>query len=150
MSLFDWLPFGKKKKESIDPELARQMLTDRYNSFRMLIQANTRMHEYVAELEEALRGYTPYGMHYVRAQCTRISVSTYQMIKYLNELKPDGYLKLYDRFEEIQERIAEHIDPVHLTGEGDLVLNLKEVGREQIDLCGPKWHCLVKQGPSLI
>ncbi|ACS80256.1 PEP/pyruvate-binding domain-containing protein [Maridesulfovibrio salexigens] len=149
MSFFDWLPFGKKKKESIDPELARQMLTDRYNSFRMLIQANTRMHEYVAELEEALRGYTPYGMHYVRAQCTRISVSTYQMIKYLNELKPDGYLKLYDRFEEIQERIAEHIEPVQLTGEGDLVLNLNDVGREQIDLCGPKMALLGEAGAKL-
>ena len=48
MSLFDWLPFKKKKKESIDPELARQKLIDRYNNFRLLIQANTKMHEYVA------------------------------------------------------------------------------------------------------
>ncbi len=149
MSLFDWLPFVRKKKESIDPEQARQLLTDRYNHFRRLIQANTATHEHIAELEEALRGFSPYGMHYVRALCTRISVSTYQMISHLNKLNPDGYKKLYDSFNEIQERIAVEIEPIHYSGAGELVLDLRRVGRDQADLCGPKMAMLGEAGSSL-
>ncbi|TIH18107.1 pyruvate, water dikinase [Marinifilum sp. JC120] len=149
MSLFDWLPFGRKKKERIDPEQARQLLTDRYNHFRRLIQANTSTHEHIAELEEALRGFSPYGMHYVRALCTRISVSTFQMIQHLNELNPEGYAKLFTTFNEIQDRIAVEIEPIHYSGEGELVLNLGKVGRDQADLCGPKMAMLGEAGRSL-
>lgn len=149
MSLFSWLPFVKKKKKAMDPEQARQLLTDRYNHFRLLIQANTSTHEYIAELEESLRGFRPYGMHYVRALCTRISVSTYQMIKHLNELNPGGYSRLFDAYNEIQERISKEIEPVHYSGEGELVLPLNQIGRDQADLCGPKMAMLGEAGHNL-
>ncbi|WP_432734969.1 PEP/pyruvate-binding domain-containing protein [Maridesulfovibrio sp. FT414] len=148
MSLFDWLPFGRKKVR-IDPEEARNLLTARYNNFRQLIQANTRTHEHIAELEEALRGVSPYGMHYVRALCTRISVSTFKMVKHLNELNPERYSRLFERYSEIQDSIAAEIEPAHYSGEGELVLELDRVGRDQADLCGPKMAMLGEAGHSL-
>lgn len=149
MSLFDWLPFGKKKKPQLDPEEARLLLTERYNHFRLLIQANTKTHEHISELEEALRGFHPYGMHYVRALCTRISVSTYKMVRHLNELNPDAYVKLFDQFNFIQDNISSLIEPVHFSGEGQFVLDLEYVGRDQADLCGPKMAMLGEAGRSL-
>ncbi|WP_320172233.1 PEP/pyruvate-binding domain-containing protein [Maridesulfovibrio sp.] len=149
MNLLDWLPFGKRKKERPDPDLARELLTARYNNFRLLIQANTRTHDHIAELEEALRGFSPYGMHYVRALCTRISVSTFRMIKLLNELNPDGYTRLYERFNEIQDRIATEIEPERQSRGGELVLDLAGVGRDHADLCGPKMAMLGEAGNSL-
>ncbi len=148
MSLFDWLPFGKKKPQ-LDPDEARRLLTERYDQFRLLIQANTKTHEHIAELEEALRGFHPYGMHYVRALCTRISVSTYKMVRHLNELNPDAYGKLFDQFNSIQDSISSHIEPVHFSGEGQLVLGLEHVGRDQTDLCGPKMAMLGEAGRSM-
>ncbi|CCO23725.1 PEP/pyruvate-binding domain-containing protein [Maridesulfovibrio hydrothermalis] len=150
MSLLDWIPFiNTNKKPQLDPEEAKRLLTTRYNHFRQLIQANTKTHENMAELEEALRGFHPYGMHYVRALCTRISVSTYTMVRHLNELNPDGYGNLFKQFELIQDKISPHIESVHYSGEGELVLDLSEVGRDQADICGPKMAMLGEAGKSL-
>ncbi len=149
MSLLDWLPFFKPKGPQLDPEEARKLLTTRYNQFRLLIQANTKTHELIAELEEALRGFHPYGIHYVRALCTRISVTVYKMIRQLNELNPEPYSALFDRFKEIQEQISAQIEPVSFSGEGELVLDFDRVGRDQADLCGPKMAMLGEAGKSL-
>ncbi|NDV27819.1 PEP/pyruvate-binding domain-containing protein [Desulfovibrio sp. JC010] len=150
MSLLDWFPFFKKNdKPKLDPEEARRQLTARYNHFRLLIQANTKTHEHIAELEEALRGFHPYGMHYVRALCTRISITTYKMVRHLNDLNPESYAMLFDRFKEIQEQVSQQIEPVHFSGEGELVLDFERVGRDQADLCGPKMAMLGEAGKRL-
>ena len=149
MSLLDWLPFFKPRGPQLDPEEARELLTTRYNQFRLLIQANTKTHELIAELEEALRGFHPYGIHYVRALCTRISVSVYKMIRQLNELNPDAYSALFNRFKEIQEQVSAQIEPVTFSGEGVLVLNFEQVGRDQADLSGPKMAMLGEAAKSL-
>jgi pyruvate,water dikinase len=151
MGFFDWLPFGKKKAEKTQEELAamRRTFAARFDHFRLLIQANTRAHELIAELEEALRGFRPYGMHYVRALCTRISTSIFQMIRHLNELNPGAYEALYGRFEQIQERILPHIERPHRSELGEMVLDLASIGRDQADLCGPKMAMLGEAGNSL-
>jgi len=151
MGLFDWFSFGKKKSEKTQEELAviRQTFATRYNHFRMLIQANTRAHELMGELEEALRGFQPYGMHYVRALCTRISTSIYQMVRHLNELDPGFYEGLYVQFDTIQDRIQSHLEPIQHAEKGELVFDLSEVGRDQADLCGPKMAMLGEAGAKL-
>jgi pyruvate,water dikinase len=151
MGFFDWLPFGKKKAEKTQEELAvmRRTFAARFDHFRLLIQANTRAHELIAEMEEALRGFRPYGMHYVRALCTRISTSIFQMIRHLDELSPGEYAGLYPQFEAIQERILPHIERAQQPESGVLVLGLDEVGRDQADLCGPKMAMLGEAGNAL-
>ena len=151
MGLFDWLPFGNKKSEKTQEELAeiRRMFAARYNNFRLLIQANTRTHELVAEMEEALRGFQPYGMHYVRALCTRISTSVFQMIRHLNELSPGSYDELFTRFDDIQKSILPYVAHRNGTGNGKLIFNLRDVGRDQADICGPKMAMLGEAGSRL-
>ncbi len=151
MSFFDWLPFRKKQAEKTQEDLAeiRRTFATRYDHFRLLIQANSETHELMAELEEALRGFQPYGMHYVRALCTRISTSIFQMIRHLNELDQGSYEKLYDQFSVIQDKIVPHLESRQHNGEGKLVLALSEVGRDQADLCGPKMATLGEAGNKL-
>ncbi len=151
MGLFDWLPFGKKKAEKTQEELAeiRQTFAARFNHFRLLIQANTRAHELMAQMEEALRGFHPYGMHYVRALCTRLSTSIFQMIRHLNELDHGLYEQLFVEFDVIQNKILPHIEPKQHLKKGALILNLCNVGRDQADLCGPKMAMLGEAGNKL-
>ncbi|QGY40200.1 pyruvate, water dikinase [Pseudodesulfovibrio cashew] len=151
MSILDWLPFtGKKKKTPEELAAIRRTFAARYNHFRLLIQANTRAHDLIGELEDALRGYTPYGMHYVRTLCTRISTSIFQMVRHLNELNPGAYEGLNGRFQAIQERIMPHIEPEVLRRqEHALVINLADVGRDHADLCGPKMAMLGEAGRQL-
>jgi pyruvate,water dikinase len=151
MGLFDWFSFGKKKSEKTQEELAviRQTFATRYNNFRLLIQANTRAHELMSELEEALRGFHPYGMHYVRALSTRISTSIYQMVRHLNELEPGYYEDLYVQFDAIQDRIQAHLIPLQHVEKGEYVFDLSEVGRNHADLCGPKMAMLGEAGAKL-
>lgn len=150
MGFFDWLPFGRKKQKTPEElEEIRRMFAGRYDHFRLLIQANTRAHELVAELEEALRGFQPYGMHYVRTLCTRISTSIFQMVRHLSELNPGAYDDLFTAFQSIQDRIQPHLEHRQDIGKGELVLNLKDVGRDHTDQCGPKMSMLGEAGNSL-
>ena len=151
MGMFNWFLSRQNKVEKTQEELAeiRRSFASRYNQFRLLIQANTRAHELVAELEEALRGFKPYGMHYIQALCTRISTSIYQMIKHLNELNPESYSELFVVFDDIQNNIQAHIEPKSYVQTRELIVDIHDVGRDQADLCGPKMAMLGEVGNKL-
>ena len=147
-----WLfPFGKKKVEKTAEELEgiRRAFATRHTHFRQLIQANTRAHELMAELEESLRGFTPYGMHHVRSLCTRLSTAIFQMVRHLDGLNPGGYQPLFTAFETVNGHILETLDPVPHPQSSELVLDLGEVGRDHADLCGPKMSMLGEAGHQL-
>ena len=150
MGFLDWFPFTRKKKRTPEElQEIRRLFAARYNHFRLLIQANTRAHELMAELEEALRGFKPYGMHYVRTLCTRISTSIFQMVRHLGDLNPGSYDELLIAFQDIQERIQHHLEPEPFVGKGEFVLNLRDVGRDHADQCGPKMAMLGEAGSKL-
>ncbi len=151
MGLFDWLPFGRKPEKTPEElEEIRRTFAARYDHFRLLIQANSRAHELMAELEEALRGFQPYGMHYVRTLCTRLSTSIFQMVRHLNELNPGSYERLLTVFDEIQEQILPHIEPKeHDVREQALTLNLEDIRKEHADTCGPKMAMLGEASSQL-
>ncbi|WP_316897664.1 PEP/pyruvate-binding domain-containing protein [Pseudodesulfovibrio indicus] len=149
MGLFDWLPFRKKEKTPEERAEMRRVFATRYDHFRLLIQANTRAHELMGELEEALRGFTPYGMHFVRTLCTRISTAIYQMVRHMGELDPSGNADLVAAMQSINERIMEELEPDAHQAEGLPVIDLTEVNRDHADLCGPKMAMLGEAGHSL-
>ncbi len=143
---------GSSRREPTEEERVeiRRTFAARYNHFRLLIQANTRAHDAMGELEEALRGFRPYGMQYVRALCTRISTLIFQMVRHLDSLHPDTYEKLFEVLHDIQERIQPHIEPQALVhSEGKSVLDLREIGRGDVDTCGPKMAMLGEAGNQL-
>lgn len=149
MGLFDWLRFRKKEKTPEERAEMRRVFATRYDHFRLLIQANTRAHELMGELEEALRGFTPYGMHFVRTLCTRISTSIYQMVRHLGELETQGQDDLVAAMQAINDRIMEELEPENHAVGGEPVIDLAEVNRNHADLCGPKMAMLGEAGSSL-
>src|SRR3989304_8983983 len=94
---------------SSDPEAPRAAFKARYHNFKLLLSANNKALEIMSEMEETLRGSRPFGMSFVRANATAISVNVFRIIKNLDELAPRQYLELYSRFQEIQDRIHQEL-----------------------------------------
>lgn len=139
MGFFRWLSLGRRKKKSrLSVEELRSAFTARYHYFKLLLNANNEALEAMVDIEEALRGKRPFGMRFVRACCTRVSKSVFQIIKHLNSLAPGKYEALYDRFKDIQAGINKSILPRRREDDGPLVLTLSESNRDMIDLAGPK------------
>ena len=125
--------------EKADPESLRLLFRSRYHHFKLLLNANQKALGLMAEIEEALKGKSPFGMSFVRSRCTAVSTSVFQMARCLDELAPGRYGALLERFREIQKSV----DPSLEGGEASLgdvppVLPLEEVGKGMADLVGSK------------
>jgi len=133
------MPFLKKRRrDASEVEELRLAFRARYHNFKLLLNANNRALELMAEIEEALRGTQPFGMTYIQAVCTRISTSVWQIIKQLNELAPGKYETLNERFKEIQSKITPCAYPETPPQEGPLILPFQEVDRNLADQVGSK------------
>ncbi|RJR21062.1 MAG: pyruvate, water dikinase [Desulfobacteraceae bacterium] len=129
---------GRKKAAPVDAEELRIAFRARYHQFKLLLNANNRALEIMAEMEEALKGTWPFGMHFVRARCTAVAASVFQIVKHINELAPGPYEALYERFKEIQKKINPYLSSARHTLEGPLVISLDKVDRNLADLVGGK------------
>jgi len=129
---------GKPETDAQSAEALRVAFRDRYHQFKLLLNANNKALEIMAEMEEALRGTWPFGMTFVRSRCTRVSTSVFQIVKHLNDLAPRKYEALYGRFKAIQMEINPFIQPKSLSREGPLVLPLEETDKSKADLVGSK------------
>lgn len=121
-----------------DLETLRAAFRARYHSFRLLLTANTRALEAMSEMERASRGDRPFGMSFVRANLTSVSVNVFRIIKHLDELAPGKYRALFGRFREIQDRIQKEMAPHPLQEADRMVYPLGEVRRDMADLVGSK------------
>ena len=148
LELLRKLPFrhnAKEERAAPNPsQLAglRAEFKARYHSFQLLLTANNKALEIMAEVEEALRGERPLGMSFVRSRSTRVATNVFQMLKSLNELAPGRYNALYDKFVEIQDRITPYLTPMLPTEKGAWVVPLKGLDRSQGDQVGFKMASL--------
>jgi pyruvate, water dikinase len=119
-------------------EELRAAFAARYHSFKLLITANNKALEIMSDMEKALQGNQPFGLSFVRAGCTAVSVNVFRMIKHLDELAPEKYALLSDRFKLIQTHIRELLDRKIGTEEGPLVVPLRTVDCDMADQVGSK------------
>lgn len=122
----------------IDVDAIRNDFKTRYHHFKLLLNANNKALEIMAEMEEGLRGTKPFGMNFVRSRCTAVSTSVWQIAKNLNDLAPGKYEGLYDRFKEIQLRINPFLAHSDAAREGPLVISLDDMDTETADQVGGK------------
>jgi pyruvate, water dikinase len=144
---------GARKKPSAvqpsDEELQRGFRL-RYLQFKRILNANDKVLNMMAEMEEALQGNKPFGMSFVRSRCTLISANVYQIIQHLNALAHDGpYQALYERFKDIQQKVGSLLDARPKTVEGPLVLGLRELDKTMIEVAGAKMAVLGEIGQHL-
>jgi len=121
-----------------DIESLRTSFKARYHNFKLLLNANNKALGAMTELEEALRGSSPFGMGFVRARTTAVSTSVFQIIKHLNELAPHRHEALFERFKEIQARISPFLKSNEVLKEGPLVLSLTDCEKAMVDQVGAK------------
>jgi pyruvate,water dikinase len=111
---------------------------DRYHSFKLLLSANHKALEIMAEIEEALQGARPFGMTFVRAACTSVSVNVFAMVRHIEKLAPGKYAELFSRFDQIQKAIDEILTRRKPLADQRLAIPLSEVTKEMADFVGGK------------
>jgi len=122
--------------ESVDA--LRIDFKDRYHSFKLLLSANHKALEIMAQIEEALHGNRPFGMTFVRAACTSVSVNVFSMVRNIEKLAPGKYAELFTRFDLIQKSIEDVLTRRKPIADQRLVIPLSEVTKEMADSVGGK------------
>ena len=116
----------------------RSAFKARYHNFKLLLSANNRALELMSEMEETLRGSRPFGMSFIRTHCTGVSVNVYRIITNLDQLAPNKYTGLYDRFKDIQEKINEVLSQRKETKGDKFVLPFSMIDKDMADQVGSK------------
>ena len=137
-SLIQRLLSRKPAEAPADIESLRIEFRERYHGFKLLLSANNKALEIMADIEEALHGTRPFGMTFVRAACTSVSVNVFTMIRNIDKLAPGKYGELLPRFDDIQRTIDEILTRRKPTSETRLVIPLDQLTRESADAVGSK------------
>ncbi|ADW18999.1 Pyruvate, water dikinase [Desulfobulbus propionicus DSM 2032] len=124
--------------EAEEVEALRLTFKSRYHSFKLLLAANTRILEAMAEIERALQGNEPFSMSFVQTHCTSISVNVFRMINDMENIAPGKYTALRDSFLAIQKRIDALLGSKKQISDTRLVIPLEAVNSDMTDLVGGK------------
>jgi len=132
---------NQKKKEPLpdwDVEELRVAFKDRYHNFKLLLSANNKALEIMANIEKALQGDEPFGMSFVKSCCIGVSVNVYRLIKNLTELAPGKYQELFEYFDEIQKKVAGVLAQKKIAQDDRLLIPLKDIHVAMTDMVGSK------------
>ncbi|MBF0102388.1 MAG: pyruvate, water dikinase [Desulfobacterales bacterium] len=133
---------GWKKKTSelpdIDVDDLRIAFKARYHNFKLLLNANNKALEIMAEIEQALQGRRPFGMSFVKSRCIAISVKIFLLIKNLNELSDNKYQAINERFDLIQKQISSILNQKKISKDIRLIIPLEHIYKEMSDIVGSK------------
>ncbi len=119
-------------------EVLRADFRERYHNFKLLLAANNKALEIMSDMEEAAGSGRPFGMSFIRANCTAISVNVYQIVKKMEALAPGKYDDLSERFKAIQESINQLLAANPAPPGERLVIPLDEVDKDLADQVGAK------------
>ncbi len=133
-------PFQKRAAaEGADTEKLQSDFKNRYLHFRMLLTANNKALEIMANIEQALAGEWPFGMSFVKTSCVAVTVSVLRLIHNLEQLSDGKYKKLSGRFDTINRQInalihqkKEEIDDARI------IIGLNAIDRTMANLVGSK------------
>ncbi len=147
-----WVRQAGAKEPPLTEEEAsslREAFSVRYHSFKLLLAANNKALEIMSEMEEAQRGIRPFGMSFVRASSTAVSVNVFRIVQNLDHLAPGKYAELFDRFKAIQADIRAVLSRGKPPAEGRLVIPLEEVDKDLSDQTGSKMASLGEAARAL-
>lgn len=129
---------GKRHLDDESCERVRALFKTKYNSFKLLLEANNQALRVMTEMEAALSGMQSFGMVFVRSRCTAVTVDVYTMIKHLRELAGGRYADLERVFASLSNTIRDILEHRKAVYVSDLTLPLAEVNKEMADAVGGK------------
>jgi pyruvate,water dikinase len=109
-----------------------------YRAFRTLLTANNHALELMAGMEQQLLAGRPFGMAFVRGNCTALSVNVFKMIRALQQMGGERYKGLDPPFTAITGQLQEILAHRPVVPDGPLILPMDQVDRRAIDLAGEK------------
>lgn len=128
---------GPFPEESPDDIICSRFKT-KYWNFKSLLSINNTILEIMSEMELALRGDHRFGMEFIRAHCTSISVNIYQLIEKINEISGYHYETLYYALADIQYKINQILEERKKTIEGKLAISIEEINKDSANHTGSK------------
>ena len=136
--LKDLFSFDPPPAEPENIEELRVAFRERYHNFKLLLSANNRSLEVMAEMEQALQGDRPYGMSFVRSSATSISVNVFRMIQSLHQLAPGKYAELDSRFSAIEKAVDSILKKTRTLPACRLILPLNALDKDMAEVAGSK------------
>ena len=130
--------FDTKPEEPENIEELRVAFRERYHNFKLLLSANNRSLEVMAEMEQALQGDRTFSMSFVRSSATSISVNVFRMIQSLQQLAPDKYAELDARFVTIEQSVNVILKQTRTLPTGRLILPLNALDKDMTEVAGSK------------
>ncbi|MDX9835298.1 MAG: PEP/pyruvate-binding domain-containing protein, partial [Desulfobulbus sp.] len=136
--------FSRDREPDLPPlpseEIEALQLTfkSRYHSFKLLLTANTRILEVMADIGRALQGNEPFSMSFVQTACASISVNVFRMIKYMENIAPGRYSGLRESFTAIQKEIDAVLAQKKEITDKRLVVPLSALNSDMVDIAGGK------------
>lgn len=125
-------------KPRLTPAELQAAFRSHYKEFRALLTANNNALELMAEMEQALGPGHPFGMAFVRGNCTALSVNIYKMIQHLTRLADGRYAELDQPFRAITKQLEQVIASRSVSTEGATILSMAEVDASTVDQVGEK------------
>jgi pyruvate,water dikinase len=133
-----WFGNNKPEEPSENIDQLRIAFQERYHNFKLLLSANNRSLEVMAEMELALQGTRPFGMSFIRSSSTLVSVNVFRMIQNLKSLSSGKYSDLDSRHTAIQQAIDSILKAEKTLKDGEPVLMLDDLNAEMVDAAGNK------------
>lgn len=128
----------RKVEQKVSVDTIRDTFTNRYLNFKTLLSTNNEVLELITDMEQAFSGNRTFGMAFIRANCTAISVNIYKIINCLNEIANNKYKALFGVLEGILPKIDRELQQKKLETGGELVLPLERVDKTMADYVGAK------------
>jgi pyruvate,water dikinase len=127
-----------RSKPRLKPAELQAAFRTHYKEFRSLLTANNNALELMAEMEQALGAGRPFGMAFVRGNCTALSVNIYKMIQHLTRLADGRYAEMDQPFRHITRQLEQIIAGRPAGTEGAIILPMAEVDASMVDQVGEK------------
>lgn len=136
MNLFGFFKSQAQKAE--DRERLKAILKEKYSFFQKVLQNNNQVLSIMADLEEKLSAEYIFDMTYIKTNINSISEGVYEIIKNLNALAENKYLKLEEVYQKIKEEIEKALVSKIEIPETDLTILLETLNKDSINIAGGK------------
>ncbi len=127
-----------RSKPKLSPEELQEAFRAHYRSFRSLLTANNDALEIMSEMEAALHSGEPFGMAFVRGQCTALGVAVFKMVQALLDMSNGRHADLPERFAAISGKIDAILSRQPEVAGKKFVLGIDEIDRRHVDQVGEK------------
>ncbi|MFZ5798944.1 MAG: PEP/pyruvate-binding domain-containing protein [Thermodesulfobacteriota bacterium] len=134
-------PFTRKEK--------RSSLGTVFSHFRKILQINNQVLGLIARMEQALGGEFIFDRAFLRSSVADLAALVRQDIYHLNVMTNGRYVLLFDRFEEILDRLAKLEEGKPGVEAEEFVLPYVSLNRDMDEFVGSKNASLAETGNAL-